>query len=224
MRYKAQQIPSNKNAFLLIELHIFINLLITFALAVYSEDEFPATDAIYYFSGVLGADDVVTIDNQEIFDTKRISAGSNSKKIERFAVLDNDTTETSSEYLPVAETEALFDALKTTTVLTEDEIACSIVSGLRENIPYSFYGYTVKAVTGADIAPSMTQLVKSGPKIIRNININPDDPEDYLDEEVVQSCQSYYNDSLLQYSLHKNGVVDTLCIPNNALPLDATKC
>ncbi|KAA6367068.1 MAG: hypothetical protein EZS28_037404, partial [Streblomastix strix] len=66
--------------------------------------------------------------------------------------------------------------------------------------------------------------IKSGAQIVRTVNVNTDYPEYYFEDESEQSCNRQYDKNLLQYSLHKNGVVNKSCIPNTAIPQDASKC
>ncbi|KAA6392459.1 MAG: hypothetical protein EZS28_012016, partial [Streblomastix strix] len=79
-----------------------------------------------------------------------------------------------------------------------------------------------------DIYPSLTQLIKSGPQTVITVNYpygDPSDPDgDKLEEEIEFQCGYWYDSNILQYSLHKNGVVNKSCIPNTAIPQDASKC
>ncbi|KAA6356610.1 MAG: hypothetical protein EZS28_047863, partial [Streblomastix strix] len=130
-------------------------ILFIFALAVLSETVTPATDRIYYYSGTFDADGAVTIDYQEQQNINAGQASQQYKIIDDLAVLVNGTNHTNTNFLPVAETAGIFNALKTTIKLDYEEKSCILSDGSPKVVLYSFFGYTVKAVTGADIYPSI---------------------------------------------------------------------
>ncbi|KAA6383372.1 MAG: hypothetical protein EZS28_021100, partial [Streblomastix strix] len=123
-----------------------------------------------------------------------------------------------------------FDALKTTKALNDSEVGCEFVSTSHEYLYYALYGYAAYAITGEDIAPSLTGLLKNEPDII----IVENAPFDYPDTKITKLCafpeyvdieeKDYSSLSYTTYSLSKSGIVDSKCIPNTEVPLDASTC
>ncbi|KAA6354792.1 MAG: hypothetical protein EZS28_049681, partial [Streblomastix strix] len=88
---------------------------------------------------------------------------------------------------------------------------------------YGLYGYAVLAHEGKDISPSITWLIKMGPKKIIYKNV-PDEYKSLLTEiDLPQTCLSVYF-VYTAFAINHGGFVDSACIPNTEVPDDTTKC
>ncbi|KAA6386073.1 MAG: putative dynein heavy chain [Streblomastix strix] len=176
---------------------------------------------LYYTPGSVDKDGVLTVDYKSIkdpevgiFTTKLISDfkeyGSGKAADETFEVVPKDD---------LAKKEVAKGVLKA------DADACDIFDISVNNEFYGQLGYTVFAIEGADIAPSITGLVKNGPNkfAFKNLPENLTDAEKavFKDGSVSQTCAGNGFEDL---GLHKAGVTDAVCQPNNAIPADGAKC
>ncbi|KAA6361439.1 MAG: hypothetical protein EZS28_043034 [Streblomastix strix] len=109
-------------------------------------------------------------------------------------------------------------------MLNGSEKGCNIVVELYEEGVYGLLGYTIKAIKGLDIAPSMTFLVANIPS---RINIIYQNIPQWVDYNPITSC--YMHDDLEEniytdYVIRKSGVVGTDCVPNTDVPFDRQNC
>ncbi|KAA6356810.1 MAG: hypothetical protein EZS28_047663, partial [Streblomastix strix] len=88
---------------------------------------------------------------------------------------------------------------------------------------YGLYGYAVLAHEGKDISPSITWLIKMGPKKIIYKNV-PDEYKTLITEvDLPQTCYSVVF-VYTTFAINHGGFVDSACIPNTEVPDDTTKC
>ncbi|KAA6399627.1 MAG: hypothetical protein EZS28_004836 [Streblomastix strix] len=187
------------------------------------EDVIPfVKDSLYYFPGSVDKDGVLTIDYKSIgntslgfFATKTISDfkayGSGKVDDETFLVVPKD------------------DLSKKEVAKTIDVLDVAKCNAFNEAILTNLYGqlgYTVFAIEGADIAPSITGLIKNSPTKItfKNLpdNLTDAEKEELKDFTITESCAT--SSGFEDLGLHRSGVTDAVCQPNTALPADGAKC
>ncbi|KAA6378679.1 MAG: hypothetical protein EZS28_025794 [Streblomastix strix] len=188
------------------------------------EDDTPpfVKDSLYYTPGSIDKDGVLTIDYKLLgnlslgfFATKSVSEfktyGSGKVEDETFLVIPKD--DLSKKAVAKA-------------VDPQDVAKCFAFSESIQNNLYGQLGYTVFAIEGADIAPSITGLIKNSPTKLtfKNLPENLTDAEKALLKEftITQSCA--VSTGFEDLGLHKAGVTDAICQPNSALPADGAKC
>ncbi|KAA6376625.1 MAG: hypothetical protein EZS28_027847, partial [Streblomastix strix] len=92
---------------------------------------------------------------------------------------------------------------------------------------YDLLGYSIKTQASADIAPSITYIVKNGVTSIeiQNIPSNLTTAENSI--AVSQTCTPSVSSAFLDtisLGLHKAGTTDNVCASNTAIPSDERKC
>ncbi|KAA6387877.1 MAG: hypothetical protein EZS28_016593 [Streblomastix strix] len=107
--------------------------------------------------------------------------------------------------------------------LKQEEKKCRSVRKVYDSQIYGLYGFAALALENADIAPSITALLRNGPTQVKYTNIPAGQEEDYEDSLINQDCDGigYY---FTKYGLRESGVVGTDCIPNTEVPQSATAC
>ncbi|KAA6368499.1 MAG: hypothetical protein EZS28_035974, partial [Streblomastix strix] len=118
-----------------------------------------------------------------------------------------------------------FEKLNTSKPLNELENACLPVYQAYRSY-YTILGYTILALKGVDIQPSITYIMMNYPT--KEIQKYPDGTM-YEDSEIdieQPVCESYSvgNNNAIPYVVHKYGVVGTDCFPNTAVPGSTTEC
>ncbi|KAA6362469.1 MAG: hypothetical protein EZS28_042004 [Streblomastix strix] len=120
--------------------------------------------------------------------------------------------------------------LKTTIPLTQAEYDCDETHQSRFRLLYGLYGYAAKFYENAEIAPSITGLIKAGPNLFHYTGVPTEKQgtEGFIDVDISQQCNKEITQvggfSQLFYGLESFGVVDSGCIPNNDMPSSLTQC
>ncbi|KAA6394490.1 MAG: hypothetical protein EZS28_009984 [Streblomastix strix] len=123
-----------------------------------------------------------------------------------------------------------FASLKTTIPLTQAEYDCGETHQSRFQLLYGLYGYAAKFYENADIAPSITGLIKAGPNLFHYTGVPTEKQgtQGFIDVDISQQCNKEITQvggfSQLFYGLDSFGVVDSGCIPNNDIPSGLTQC
>ncbi|KAA6385910.1 MAG: hypothetical protein EZS28_018564 [Streblomastix strix] len=119
-----------------------------------------------------------------------------------------------------------FDALKTNIALSTEDMDCYAVKEAHFLSLYGLMGYTVKAITKADISPSITHLIKKVIIRIKYKNFPQMCKNRYQDwkgyYDIPLTCDADISEYFTQ-STYKNGVVDAACFPNSKIPT-SNKC
>ncbi|KAA6371914.1 MAG: hypothetical protein EZS28_032559 [Streblomastix strix] len=118
-----------------------------------------------------------------------------------------------------------FVRLKTTQTLNQSEIECNLVRESYEEKIYSLLGYTIRAIKGLDIAPSITYIAANRPsRVIVKFPISQQYP-DQISQLPPPSCDMHDDDQLLiAYVLRKYGVVGTDRASNSDIPTYKSNC
>ncbi|KAA6402811.1 MAG: hypothetical protein EZS28_001666 [Streblomastix strix] len=143
-----------------------------------------------------------------------------SQKITNFNQIVDNVTNTNTQFTSIPSEG--FDDLKTTSALTQEERRCRAVLDSYNSGLFALYGYTAKAVEDADITPSITALIKSGPSQVQYLNVPSDYSQVFKDYNVTQQCNDEQYE--LSYGLSNKGVIDSQCIPNTDIPEDTSRC
>ncbi|KAA6377765.1 MAG: hypothetical protein EZS28_026710, partial [Streblomastix strix] len=180
-----------------------------------------STGNIYYDAEFQNKKGKLTVDMKGWDDSTYVP---HFKSIDNYTAIAEGAKETDANFQSVED--ATFATLKTSVALTADELKCAVVKDAHDEGLYSLLGYSAYYQGKADIAPSITHLIKAGVSeyTIKNpIKQFTDDPTFKETTTVTQTCAggSTY---LITYSTNFNGLVDTSCIPNTVVPEDASKC
>ncbi|KAA6368741.1 MAG: hypothetical protein EZS28_035732 [Streblomastix strix] len=130
------------------------------------------------------------------------------------------TAITNNSFLAVTLPSGGFEELKTSQALNLDEEMCNFVNQTYNSLTYALLGYTALALQGADIAPSITYIMKNYPTKSINRKEGQDDDESVLQQP---TCVDNTNNQIT-FAVHKSGVVGSDCIPNTEVPLSTTEC
>ncbi|KAA6378544.1 MAG: hypothetical protein EZS28_025927, partial [Streblomastix strix] len=128
---------------------------------------------LYYDTNVANNDGIVRIDNDDFQKqtTDPFYLPESKKKIEDFLLLKSGTAPADAKATPVADTEDDFIKLKTSKQLTSADTTCGYVDLAYTQLKYDLLGYSIKTQASADIAPSITYIVKNGVTSIEIQNI-----------------------------------------------------
>ncbi|KAA6380715.1 MAG: hypothetical protein EZS28_023758 [Streblomastix strix] len=178
---------------------------------------------IYYDEEFQNKKGQVTIDMKGWNDSTYVH---HFKKIDDYPVLVQGAKETGAKFLSVANTEEPLYKLKTSVTLTSGELRCDVEKQAFVSGYYSLIGYSAYYQGNADIAPSITHLIKAGVSevTVKNAPKELTDVPCFNDTVTVQQTCSAGDLDLLTYSKSYNGIVDTFGIPNTVVPDDASKC
>ncbi|KAA6370253.1 MAG: hypothetical protein EZS28_034220 [Streblomastix strix] len=108
--------------------------------------------------------------------------------------------------------------------LQQAEIDCFSVAESHRQGLYGLFGFTTKALSQKDISPSITYLIKKGPQIVIYSNKIYTPIHKYENIELEQSCSSQDAVNYIQFTLEREGVVDSTCFPNTIIPESVKKC
>ncbi|KAA6401641.1 MAG: hypothetical protein EZS28_002834 [Streblomastix strix] len=192
-------------------------MIVIFALFAYSFAVVFEKGNLYYSPDTVG-DNGILIHN---FKNYNENLGFlKSKEIINFNILQESVTNTSLSFSSIPSDG--FENLKTNVALTQAERRCKAVLDSYNSGLFALYGYTAKAVEDADIAPSITALIKSGPSQVQYLNVPSNYKQIFKDYNVTQQCNGTQIE--LSYGLNKQGVIDSQCIPNTDIPEDINRC
>ncbi|KAA6385771.1 MAG: hypothetical protein EZS28_018704 [Streblomastix strix] len=127
---------------------------------------------IYIDPTIANSKGVVKLDFQEW--TKQYANDSYTpagKSIDDYKLLKDGTAPADESYYPVAATNETFKTLKVSKRQYDTDLTCDVAGDLYESGDLNFLGYAIKAVTGDDIIPSITFILKNGIKEIQFTNI-----------------------------------------------------
>ncbi|KAA6385770.1 MAG: hypothetical protein EZS28_018703 [Streblomastix strix] len=181
------------------------------------------TGNLYYNTEKLDKNGVLTLDLTGYKNGTDFEPVEGVKKITDYKIINSTAKEADDSYYVVKD-EATLEKLQTSLALAPAEIACPNVAYAHDYDIYGIIGYTIYAIDGTDIAPSLTHIYKNGPTKITYKNIPEGLETVFADQTITPSC-SYLEESLAYaYGINKAGVVDAKCVPNSGIPAESEKC
>lgn len=145
---------------------------------------------IYYRSDAIDNDGFLTFNLDEI-DLERENEYDKTIDVTSHKVLIDAKTigDTSFTIIPLTG----FGNLKANNFATSEH-GCELIEGEFMYGTYTHLGLVLNALTGEDIAPSITWLYKKGPKGVRFTNVPAGEEEEYEDFPLSFTCDDYIID------------------------------
>ncbi|KAA6387657.1 MAG: hypothetical protein EZS28_016817 [Streblomastix strix] len=145
-------------------------------------------------------------------------------QISKFKIRDKTTSNLTENYIqPGLDTSDIPNSA-TAQPLNQDEIACSNVGRSHKNGLYGLIGFTITALLQLQIKPSIAYLISTGPNEIIYTNYGLSVALTHYNIDYQKDCISENTSDYIQFSLRRNGVTESSCISNSAIPDSSKKC
>ncbi|KAA6400110.1 MAG: hypothetical protein EZS28_004359 [Streblomastix strix] len=197
--------------------------LIIISYIIFSIDALETSDYLYYIDGKMNEGGILTLDAQGATNTSNIPE--KKVKYSSYSRFNKYLSASQGKFYQKKLDLQHITTEKTSEPLNQSEINCKVISHIHQLGLYGLIGFAYKALhLKSNYAPSITYMIKSGPSKVTYINVAEGLEQQFQDEDIVQSCDSFDAINYLSTALYYDGFTSSECFPNDALPDQNLKC